>query len=238
MYCCAHLNVLHWILIFVDLCLFFCSVVGNSVVIYVISRDKKCKNKSNYHILSVACVDLLIAMFAIPADVTEVSFKLIIQNFQRFFARFFGDLQFIFFVRQSLFGAPHDFQLCVLANSMLLSLVAVSLFSLLAVSIDRYWAVCYPMTYHVRGPNVTIMMIVLCWVLGFILGFPPVLGWNNEEFDGVCDLRRIVDFNYLLYVCVGTAVTTAIAIFIIYALIYKEVIKQVSGQKFFCRTFS
>lgn len=57
----------------VDLCLFLCSIIGNSIVIYVISRDKKLKSKSNYHILSVATADLLIGLFGIPLGFTAVS---------------------------------------------------------------------------------------------------------------------------------------------------------------------
>lgn len=56
-----------------DFSFFCCSVIGNSVVIYVISRDKNLKSKSSYHILSVACADLLIGLFGIPLGVTAVS---------------------------------------------------------------------------------------------------------------------------------------------------------------------
>lgn len=62
------------IFMIVDFGLFCCSVVGNAIVIYVISRDKKLKSKSNYHILSVAVGDLMIGLFGIPLGVTAVSF--------------------------------------------------------------------------------------------------------------------------------------------------------------------
>lgn len=57
-----------------DFLLFWCCVVGNAIVIYVISRDKMLKIKSNYHILSVAFADLMIALFGIPAGLYAVSF--------------------------------------------------------------------------------------------------------------------------------------------------------------------
>lgn len=62
------------IFLIVDFGLFCCSVIGNAIVIYVISRDKKLKSKSNYHILSVATADFIIALFGIPLGVTAVSF--------------------------------------------------------------------------------------------------------------------------------------------------------------------
>ena len=62
----------------IDFGLFCCSVVGNAVVIYVISRDKNLKSKSNYHILSVAVADFLIGLFGIPLGVTAVRLYFII----------------------------------------------------------------------------------------------------------------------------------------------------------------
>lgn len=62
------------IFLIVDFGLFCCSVVGNAIVIYVISRDKKLKSKSNYHILSVAVGDFFIGLVGIPLGVTAVSF--------------------------------------------------------------------------------------------------------------------------------------------------------------------
>jgi 7 transmembrane receptor (rhodopsin family) len=64
------------IFLIVDFGLFCCSVIGNAIVIYVISRDKKLKNKANYHILSVAVGDFTIGLIGIPLGVTAVSFTL------------------------------------------------------------------------------------------------------------------------------------------------------------------
>jgi hypothetical protein len=58
---------------FIDFWLFCASIVGNAIVIYAISRDKKLKSKSNYHILSVAFADFLIAFPGIPLSVIAVS---------------------------------------------------------------------------------------------------------------------------------------------------------------------
>lgn len=71
------LLVVQIVFIVLDFGFFCCSIVGNSVVIYVISRDHKLKSKSNYHILSVAVADLLIGLFGIPLGVIAVSFFLL-----------------------------------------------------------------------------------------------------------------------------------------------------------------
>jgi ABC-type multidrug transport system permease subunit len=127
-----------------------------------------------------------------------------------------------------LTGAPHDFRLCLLLNSFLLAVFAVSMFSLLAVSVDRFWAVCYPVTYHVKSTSSTKIIIIFCWIFGILFGFLPVFGWNSGQFDNKCDLRVIADFNYLLVVCVAIAFTSTVIIIVLYALIYRAVLKQVS----------
>lgn len=76
----ASLLVVQVIFIIADFSFFVFSIVGNAVVIYVISRDKKLKSKSNYHILSVAAADLLIGLVGIPLGVTAVSFAVIMDK--------------------------------------------------------------------------------------------------------------------------------------------------------------
>lgn len=79
------LLILGIVFMIVDFGLFCCSVVGNAIVIYVISRDKKLKSKSNYLILSVAVGDFLIGLVGIPLGVTAVSLALIPKYLQSLF---------------------------------------------------------------------------------------------------------------------------------------------------------
>jgi hypothetical protein len=123
---------------------------------------------------------------------------------------------------------PHDHQLCLLLNSFLLAIFAASLFSLVAVSIDRYWAICDPVSYHVRTNRVTKIIIFFCWVLGGITGFLPYFGWNSGMSAERCDLRTIADFNYLLFVCVMIGFVATLVILVLYLLIYRAILKQVS----------
>lgn len=64
---------------------FVFSVVGNSVVIYVMSREKKLRRKSNYYIISVAIADILIGLVGIPCSIYMVKSGLLIclQNLTR-----------------------------------------------------------------------------------------------------------------------------------------------------------
>lgn len=71
----AFLLIVQIIFVIVDFGLFCCNVIGNAVVIYVISRDRKLKSKSNYHIMSLAVADLIIGLFGIPLGVLAVSYR-------------------------------------------------------------------------------------------------------------------------------------------------------------------
>lgn len=51
-------------------CIF--SVVGNVIVIYAMTREKKLERKSNIYVLSVAFADLLVALVVIPLTVYNV----------------------------------------------------------------------------------------------------------------------------------------------------------------------
>lgn len=59
--------------VFIDFLLFFGSVIGNSLIIYVIIHYKKVQTKSNDLILSVAFADLLIGLFGVPLFIIRVS---------------------------------------------------------------------------------------------------------------------------------------------------------------------
>ncbi|CRL01067.1 CLUMA_CG014327, isoform A [Clunio marinus] len=190
------------IFLFFDLTFFCFSVVGNSVVIYVISRDKKLKSKSNYHIMSVAVADLLIGTFGIPLGIIS-----------------------------RITGAPHDLQLCLMFYSFILAIFSVSMFSLLAVSVDRFWAVYFPMDYHVRDPSIAKLAIFCCWVFGLAIGFLPVMGWNSGNFDNQCDFRVVADLNYVLFVSVAVAFPSTSIIILLYILIYRKVLKHTRKRK-------
>lgn len=129
---------------------------------------------------------------------------------------------------QGITGYPHDHQQCLLLNSFLLAVFAASHFSLVAVSIDRYWAVCDPVTYHVRTERVTKLIILMCWIMGIIVGFMLSFGWNSGNSAYRCDLRTIVDFNYLYFVCFAIAFPSTLIILVLYFLIYRAILKQVS----------
>lgn len=94
-----------------------CAVIGNALVIIVFSKDRKLRRRTNYYIISLATADLLVGLFAIP------------------------------FAILASIGLPTNLYACLFTVSVLVVLCTISIFCLVAVSIDRYWAILHPMGY-------------------------------------------------------------------------------------------
>lgn len=94
-----------------------CAVVGNGLVILVFAKERKLRRRTNYYIISLATADLLVGLFAIP------------------------------FAILASIGLPTNLHACLFTVSVLVVLCTISIFCLVAVSIDRYWAILHPMGY-------------------------------------------------------------------------------------------
>lgn len=57
---------------FLEAWAFVFGVFGNVLVIYVMTRKKKLRRKSNYYIISVATADLLVGLIGIPTSIFMV----------------------------------------------------------------------------------------------------------------------------------------------------------------------
>lgn len=93
------------------------AVIGNAMVIIVFRRERRLRRRTNYYIVSLAVADLLVGLFGIP------------------------------FAILASIGLPTNLHACLFTLSILVVLCTISIFCLVAVSVDRYWAILYPMGY-------------------------------------------------------------------------------------------
>ncbi|KAG5881034.1 hypothetical protein JTB14_006826 [Gonioctena quinquepunctata] len=93
------------------------AVAGNALVIFVFRKERRLRRRTNYYIVSLAAADFLVGLLGIP------------------FALF------------SSIGKPNNLHACLFTVSLLIVLCTISIFCLVAVSVDRYWAILYPMGY-------------------------------------------------------------------------------------------
>ncbi|CAB0035717.1 unnamed protein product [Trichogramma brassicae] len=174
------------------------AVIGNGLVILVFKKERKLRRRTNYYIISLATADLLVGLFAIP------------------------------FAILASIGLPTNLYACLFTVSVLVVLCTISIFCLVAVSIDRYWAILHPMGYsRTVRTKTAIGIICVCWVLGTLVGFLPLLGWNaGHKSDEKCIFTEVMDYNYLVFLYCTTIIFPAILIIAFYAHIWSVVVKQ------------
>lgn len=93
------------------------AVIGNGMVIYVFRKERRLRRRTNYYIISLAIADLLVGLFGVP------------------------------FAILASVGIPNNLYACLFSLTILVVLCTISIFCLVAVSVDRYWAILYPMGY-------------------------------------------------------------------------------------------
>lgn len=93
------------------------SIIGNLMVIIVFRRERKLRRRTNYYIVSLAMADFLVGSLGVP------------------------------FAILASIGLPKNLHACLFTVSLLVVLCTISIFCLVAVSVDRYWAILYPMAY-------------------------------------------------------------------------------------------
>ncbi|XP_035671444.1 neuropeptide FF receptor 2-like [Branchiostoma floridae] len=120
----------------------FC-VVGNTIICLVIVKIPRMRNVTNCFILNLAVSDLLVAVFCMPFTLVD----------------------------DVVMGWPFGPVMCKITPAVQVVSVAVSVFTLVAIAIDRYCSVIYPNEPSFIS-NYNVHVIVLIWLLGSILSIP------------------------------------------------------------------
>lgn len=174
------------------------AVVGNGLVILAFRRERKLRRRTNYYIVSLAVADLLVGLLGIPCALL------------------------------ASMGYPKQLHACLFTVSLLVVLCTISIFCLVAVSVDRYWAILHPMGYsrNVRTKT-AIGIICACWVAGSIVGFLPLFGWNaGFKESQQCLFTKVMDYSFLVFLYFATIIIPALVMAAFYAHIYTVVVKQ------------
>ncbi|MCI4389696.1 hypothetical protein PGIGA_G00101470 [Pangasianodon gigas] len=183
-----------------ELVIAFLSTVGNLLVCAAVGFNRKLHTVTNYFLVSLAVADVCVGALAIPCAIMT-------------------DL-----------GIPrHNLYLCLLMLSVLIMLTQSSIFSLLAVAVERYVAIFMPFRYHsTMTPRNALLVILITWVLAFLIGLVPLMGWHKTPpGDGFCFFVSVVEMTYMVYFNFFACVLTPlIVMFLIYAQIFLTVKQQ------------
>ncbi|XP_040925583.2 adenosine receptor A1-like [Betta splendens] len=183
-----------------ELVIAFLSTFGNLLVCAAVRLNRKLRTVTNYFLVSLAVADICVGTIAIPcAILTDV-------------------------------GLPrHNLYLCLLLLSVLIMLTQSSIFSLLAVAVERYVAIFMPFRYQILMTSRNAVLVILAtWLLAFLIGLVPLMGWHKAPPEsGYCFFVYVVDMTYMVYFNFFACVLTPLVImFLIYAQIFVMVKRQ------------
>ena len=182
------------------------TIIGNVFVIAAVLLEKNLHNVANYLILSLAVADLMVATLVMPIGiVNEVSTK--------------------WFLRS---------EVCDMWISFDVLCCTASILHLLAIAIDRYWAVTNIDYIRNRSAKRILLMIAIAWAAGLCISVPPLFGWrkpeDNSDIRGECVISQ--DIGYQIYATGCAFYIPTIIMLIIYAKIYQVARSRIRRKHF------
>ncbi len=178
----------------------FLATLGNAMVIAAIATEERLQNITNYLLASLAGADLLVGVLGIPCALLAFN------------------------------GLPRLYIGCLVMNSMIIILTQISIFGLLAIALERFYAIAYPLHYNDKCTMRTATTVITATYLGGIcVGILPGLAWNmTATYNNVCAFTAVISMEYMVYFnFFGCVLLPLTIIFIVYIYIYHVVRKQI-----------
>ncbi|XP_023655348.1 adenosine receptor A1-like [Paramormyrops kingsleyae] len=201
-----HLDVLY---ISTETAVALAAVLGNVLVVLVVSYSRALRDTTFCFIASLALADIAVGALVIPLAVVV-----------------------------SL-GLQTHFYTCLTLSCLLLALTQSSILSLLAIAVDRYLRVRIPTRYNlvVTHPRAWLAVCV-CWLLSALTGAVPLLGWHNQPpprnlSSGAiaCTFTAVMSMDYMVYFnFFGWVVAPLVIMVALYAEIFRIIRRQLSKR--------
>uniref|UniRef100_UPI003BEF4C88 Isoform 2 of Neuropeptide FF receptor 2,Soluble cytochrome b562 n=1 Tax=Homo sapiens TaxID=9606 RepID=UPI003BEF4C88 len=132
--------------------IFFLCMMGNTVVCFIVMRNKHMHTVTNLFILNLAISDLLVGIFCMPITLLD----------------------------NIIAGWPFGNTMCKISGLVQGISVAASVFTLVAIAVDRFQCVVYPFK-----PKLTIktafVIIMIIWVLAITIMSPSAVMLHVQE---------------------------------------------------------
>ena len=126
--------------------IFATSTAGNGLVCFIILRRRTLKSVVNYLILNLAVADLVFTCICIPFDIP---------------------------VQEMNYYWPYGAFMCKILYPLQTQTLFASVYTLVALSLSRYWAVVHPLRQQLKVERVK-WVILLIWAVSFIPVCPYV----------------------------------------------------------------
>ncbi|XP_078693244.1 adenosine receptor A2b-like [Branchiostoma floridae x Branchiostoma belcheri] len=187
----------------VEIIIAVAAVTGNSFVCLAVYKNRRLRGTTNYFIVSLAVADICVGLLGIP------------------------------FAIVTYLGFPHNFHGCLMMLSFIIITTQSSIFSLLAIAVDRYVAIMNPLRYeYLMTTRTARWAIALTWALSLLIGMVPLMGWNLGPSQNGCAFTAVIDFDYFVYFnFFGCVLTPLLIMGFIYSTIFWSVRKQLRSIK-------
>ncbi|XP_076460919.1 uncharacterized protein LOC143293668 isoform X2 [Babylonia areolata] len=176
-------------------CMIVATVLGNVFVITAILVERSLHGVSNYLILSLAVTDLLVAVLVMPLSLLN-------------------EVSVYWYLGRAL---------CDMWVSMDVLCCTASILHLVAIAMDRFWAVSKIDYVRRRCARQILVMIAVVWLVSVAISIPPLFGWRHEsdnpELSGVCMISQ--DHGYTIFSTVGAFYCPLVLMLVLNYKIYK-----------------
>nr|XP_023025372.1 5-hydroxytryptamine receptor-like [Leptinotarsa decemlineata] len=184
------------------------SMLRNVFVIAAILLERNLQNVANYLIVSLAVADLLVACLVMP-------------------------LGAVYVISNNWIMGP---ELCDMWTSIDVLCCTASILHLVAIAVDRYWAVTNVDYIHTRNSSRICIMIIVVWSIALIVSLSPQI----PQFKDPDYLHRInvkkqclvsQDLTYQIFATSSTFYVPLLVIFILYWKIFQTARKRIRRRK-------
>ncbi|RVE72991.1 hypothetical protein OJAV_G00044330 [Oryzias javanicus] len=181
------------------------SVMGNVLIVAAVCVNRALRNPTFSFIASLAGADIAVGLLAIPVA--------IVINW----------------------GIKTQFYTCLFLSCLVLVITQSSILSLLAIAIDRFLRIKIPTRYNdIVTQKRAYVAVCLCWILSFLCGFVPMMGWNNHASVSInnsseitCNFTAVIPMDYMVYFNFFGCVVVPLSVMI---LLYLEIFRVIRKQ--------
>ncbi|XP_073423955.1 alpha-1B adrenergic receptor [Dendrobates tinctorius] len=173
---------------------FICvAIVGNIMVIISVVTNRQLRIPTNYLIVNLAIADLFLSTTVLPFSATlEIVNRWI-------FGKIFCDI-----------WAAMDVLCCT-----------ASIFSLCAISIDRYIGVRYSLRYPIIVTRKRVLLALLgVWILSIVISIGPLLGWKQQTVTNETGCDITTETFYAIFSSLTSFYIPLTVILVMYCRVY------------------
>ena len=135
---------------------FLVSVIGNSLVIYVITKHHSMRTSTNCLIMNLAICDLFITVIGTPTSIAYL------------------------YIGKTWFNNTTGEVMCTITTYGSSMSLYCSILNLVAIAIDRFLAVTRPLTYKLSSKWIVTIGIPVMWFIAALIPFKRVLSANIQ----------------------------------------------------------